>query len=145
MKTKAKTSSRSGGNQKSFPVSVFFGTLLSLCLGSILLLMLTFIALRLPDPGRFAPIMALFALFATALSSGYLSSRAHKEKGLLTGFLSGLLLVGILVLCAFAFSLSIRWNTFMIAAPAAVVCAAIAGVCGVSTPQKPKHKRKKGF
>lgn len=123
---------------------MFIGTLISLAVGLLLLVASCFIGLSLDDPDKFTPPLALGSLFITALLSGYLSARKHKKNGLLCGAVSGILLTGIMVLLAFAFSLGIRLSLFAICAPAVVVCAAIAGICGVGSGsvKKPKHKIK---
>lgn len=130
--------------EKSFFVSVFLGTLVSLAIGLILLVISCFAGLSMENPDQFTPIFALVSLFATALFGGYLSARAHRENGLFCGALSGILLVGILVLLVFAFSFSIKISLFLICAPAVIVCSAVAGVCGVNSGmnKKPKHKKK---
>jgi putative membrane protein (TIGR04086 family) len=131
-------------HEKSFFVSVFLGTLISLAIGIALLLIACFTGLSMEDPDRLIPIFSLISLFITALLGGYLSARAHRENGLFCGALSGILLIGILVLFVFALSLSIRVSLFLICGPAVIISAAVAGVCGVSadTDKKPKHKRR---
>ena len=130
--------------EKSFFVSVFMGTIIALAVGLLLLLAVCFLGLSLDDPDKFTPPLALGSLFVTALLSGYLSARKHKKSGLLCGAVSGILLTGIMVLLAFAFSLGIRLSLFAICAPAIIVCAALAGICGVGSGsvKKPKHKIK---
>jgi putative membrane protein (TIGR04086 family) len=133
------------GKEKSFFVSVFLGTLISLIIGILLLVVSCFAGLSTEDPERLAPIFALVSLFITALLGGYIAARTHKENGLFCGALSGILLIGILVLLVFAFSLSIRISLFGICAPAIIVSSAVAGVCGVSAGKKPKNIHKKKF
>ena len=108
--------------EKSFFVSVFTSTLIALAVGLLLLLASCFLGLSLDDPDKFS----------------------HKKSGLVCGALSGVLLVGILVLLAFAFGLGIRISLFAICAPAAIVVASLAGLCGVGagSVKKPKHKVK---
>ncbi len=131
--------------EKSFWGSVLIGTLFALLIGFILLIVSSFIGLRLEDPEAIAPIFALVSLFFTAFSGGYASARIHKESGFVCGAVSGILLIGILVLLVFACSFSIKLSLFLICAPAAVVSSAIAGVCGVNGGKEKKTKRKKGF
>ncbi len=135
---------RSETKEKSFFVSVFIATLLSLVLGLLLLIPMTLLGLRLEDPDRFTPIFALISLFLTALAGGYTAARIHRENGLLCGALSGILLIGILILLVFAFSLSVRLTLFLTCAPAIVISSAAAGICGVSAgkEKKPKHRKK---
>ncbi len=130
--------------EKSFFVSVFLGTLFALLIGFLLLILSCFAGLSMEDPDQFTPIFSLVSLFITALSSGYIAARTHRENGLFCGALSGIFLIGILVLLVFAFSLSIKISLFFICAPAIIVSAALAGVCGVSagTGKKTKHKKK---
>ena len=130
--------------EKSFFVSVFIGTLIALGAGLLLLLAACFLGLSLDDPEKFTPPLALGSLFITALLAGYLSAHSHKKNGLLCGAVSGILLTGIMVLLAFAFGLGIRLSLFAICAPAVIICAAIAGICGVSSgaAKKPRHKVK---
>lgn len=130
--------------EKSFFVSVFTGTVIALVVGILLLLAACLIGLSLDDPDKLTAPLALGSLFVTALLAGYLSARGHKKNGLLCGAVSGILLTGIMVLLAFAFGLGIRLSLFAICAPAVIVCAAIAGICGVGSGsvKKPKHKVK---
>ena len=130
--------------EKSFFVSVFTSTLIALAVGLLLLIASCFLGLSLDDPDKFTPPLALGSLFITALLAGYLSARSHKKSGLVCGALSGVLLVGILVLLAFAFGLGIRIPLFAICAPASIVVASLAGLCGVGSGsvKKPKHKVK---
>lgn len=133
------------GQEKSFFVSVFLGTLSSLFIGILLLLFSCLLCLSMEDPERAIPILALICLLCTSLFSGYLSARAHRENGFLCGLLSGIFLVGILIIFAFAFSFSIRISLFGILSPTLVISSAIAGICGVSAKRKAKNKRKKKF
>lgn len=131
--------------EKSFFVSVFTSTLISLAVGLVLLVASCFLGLSLDDPDKFTPPLALGSLFITALLAGYFSARSHKKSGLLCGAVSGILLTGILVLLAFAFGLSIRLSLFAICAPAIIIFSAIAGICGVgagTAKKKPRHKVK---
>ena len=133
------------GKEKSFFVSVFLGTLLSLVIGLLLLVISCFAGLSMEDPEKLAPVFALISLFITALLGGYIAARTHKENGFFCGALSGILLVGILVLLVFAFSLSIKISLLLICAPAVIVSSAVAGVCGVSAGKKPRSVHKKKF
>ena len=126
---------------KSFFAAVLIGTLTALAIGLVLLLASCFLGLSFDDPDRYTPILALASLFITALTGGYLSARTHRKNGLACGAVSGILLVGILVLLTFALGLGIRLPLFAICAPAVIVCAAIAGI-GSGTVKKPKHKVK---
>ncbi len=139
---KNRSSAKTG---KSFFVSVFLGTLIALAIGLGLLIVSSFAGLSLEDPEPFLPIISLVSLFVSSLFGGYLSARIHKESGLVCGALSGILLIGILVLLTFSCSFSIKLSLFMICAPAILVVASIAGVCGVNGGKEKKTKRKKGF
>ncbi len=127
---------------KSFFVSVFLGTLFSLLIGIFLLMIFCLAGLSLEDPDRLVPIFSLVALFVSAFFAGYLSARLHRETGFLCGALSGVFLIGILVLLAFACSFSIQISLFFICAPFAVVISAIAGVGGVRKREKPRKKKR---
>ncbi len=131
-------------NEKSFFVSVFLGTVISLVIGIVLLVVTCFLGLSMKDPDKYTPMLALAALFITALVSGYLAARAHRKSGLACGALSGILLIGILVLLAFAFGFGIHISLFAICAPAIVICSMLSGVVGVGadTPPRKKHKVK---
>ena len=120
------------GKEKSFFVSVFLGTVISLALGLLLLVLSCFAGLSI-------------SLFITALSGGYIAARTHRENGFFCGALSGVFLIGILVLLVFIFSLSIKISLFLICAPAVIVSSAVSGVCGVSAGTTQKHKRSKKF
>ena len=129
--------------EKNFFVSVFLGTCISLAIGLLLLVIACFVGLSTEDPSRFTPIFSLVVLFITALLSGYISARTHRENGFFCGLLSGILLVGILVILVFAFHYTIRFSLFAICAPAVVIASSIAGIGGVNTnTPKPKHKKK---
>ncbi len=144
-KTKLPKNRTSPEKNKSFFVSVLIGTLIALAVGLLLLVIFTVIGLKLEDPEKFAPILALFSLFLTAVLGGYLSARTHKESGLFCGAASGILLIGILVLLVFACSFSIQLSLFAISAPAVIVLSALSGIGGVNGGRKKKPKRKKGF
>ncbi len=133
------------GKEKSFFVSVFLGTVISLALGLLLLVLSCFAGLSMEDPEKFTPVFSLISLFITALSGGYIAARTHRENGFFCGALSGVFLIGILVLLVFIFSLSIKISLFLICAPAVIVSSAVSGVCGVSAGTTQKHKRSKKF
>ena len=130
--------------EKKFFVSVFLGTLISLAIGLLLLVIACFLGLSTEDPSRFTPIFSLVALFLTALFSGYISARTHRENGFLCGLLSGIFLVGILVIFVFTFRFTIRFSLFAICAPAVVIASSIAGIGGVNT-NAPKARHRKKF
>ena len=129
--------------EKSFFVSVFVSTAIALTAGFFLLVLICFAGLSLKDPAQYTPKLAVAALFVTALLAGYLSARGHGKNGLACGALSGLLLVGVLVLLAFAFEMRIHISLFVICAPAVIVCSSIAGIVGVGADSTPKKKRKR--
>lgn len=132
-------------NEKSFFVSVFLGTVISLVIGLILLVVTCFLGLSMKDPDKYTPMLSLASLFITALISGYLAARTHRKSGLACGALSGILLVGILVLLAFAFGYGIHISLFAICAPAVIVCSTLSGVVGVGADVQPKKKHKIKF
>ena len=130
--------------EKSFVVSIFIGAASALFCGISFLALACLPMLSLEDPGKFAPALGLASLFISTIIGGYLSARAHRKSGLACGALSALLLISTLVLLAFSIEATISISLFSICAPALIVCAAIAGICGVSAPtsKKPKHKIK---
>jgi putative membrane protein (TIGR04086 family) len=130
--------------EKNFFVSVFFGTLISLVIGLALLVISCFLGLFTEDPSRLTPIFALAVLFITALLSGYISARTYRENGFFCGLLSGILLVGTLVILIFAFRFTIRFSLFSICAPAVVIASSLAGIGGVNT-KAPRTRHKKKF
>lgn len=131
--------------ERSFFVSVFVSTAIALTVGFFLLVLICLMGLSLKDPAQYTPRFAIAALFATALLAGYLSARGHGKSGLACGSLSGLLLVGVLVLLAFAFEMRIHISLFMICAPAVMICSSIAGIVGVGADRTPKKKHKPKF
>lgn len=131
--------------EKSFFVSVFLSTAIALGIGLSLLVVICFAGLSMKDPAHYTPMLAVAALFVTALAAGYFSARGHGKNGLACGALSGLLLVGVLVLLAFAFEMSIHISLFAICAPAVIICSALAGIVGVGAEPKPKKKHKIKF
>lgn len=143
-KTVSGKSRAQNNKEKSFFVSVFIGTLIALAIGLVLLTLSGLLGLSLDDPDKFTAPLALAALFITSLLSGYISARRYGKNGLVCGAMSGILLIGILVLLAFAFGQSIRFPLFAICAPGILICAVIAGICGANagTVKRPKHKVK---
>lgn len=129
--------------ERSFFTCVLMGTALSLLFGFFLLTLVCIVGLNLKDPSQYTPMLAIAALFATALSAGYLSARRCGKSGLACGALSGLLLVGALVLLAFAFEMRIHISLFAICAPAVIICSSIAGIVGVGAESTPKKKRRR--
>ena len=139
------TQSRSQAKkEKNFFVSVFLGTLISLAIGMILLVITCLLLLTTEDPAGFTPIFALVILFVTALLSGYISAHTYHENGFFCGLLSGILLVGMLVVLVFAFHCTIRFSLFSICAPAVVIASSLAGIGGVNT-KSPRIRHRKKF
>ena len=130
--------------EKSFFVSVLLGSISTLFSGMMLLFISAFLALLLDDPLRYAPVFAIFSLFIAVIIGAYSAAHIHRKNGLACGALSSLFTIGALVIFAFAFGLKIQTTLFAICAPTLIICASIAGVCGVSTEHtaKPKHKIK---
>ena len=128
--------------ERSFFVSVFVSTAIALIFGFFLLILICLMGLSLKDPAQYTPMLAIAALFATSLLAGYLSARGHGKSGLACGALSALLLLGVLILLAFAFEMQIHIPLFGICAPAVIVCSSIAGIVGVGADRTPKKKHK---
>ena len=133
---------RAQKKELSFPASVLLGAICSLFCGTVLLALSCIPLLSLPDPLRLAPVFAIACLFASVAVGANLAARLHGKSGLACGILSALAFILTLVALACALSLKIRTSLFIICAPALLLTAAIAGVCGVSekAPKIRKHK-----
>ncbi|MBQ9748686.1 MAG: TIGR04086 family membrane protein [Clostridia bacterium] len=129
--------------RRQLPVAVCIGTLTGLTAGLLFLVLFTALGLTIQDPDRITPPLAIVALLACALICGYVSARLHGKSGFLCGILSGLMLLGILILTIFACRCVIRITLFAVCAPAVLVCAAVAGVCAVSgKKERPRKKHR---
>ena len=129
--------------ERSFFTCVLMSTALALLFGFFLLTLICIVGLTLKDPYQYTPMLAVAALFAAALFAGYFSARRYGKSGLACGAFSGLLLVGTLVLLAFAFEMRIHISLFAICAPAVIICGSIAGIVGVGAESTPKKKRRR--
>ena len=129
------------GRKKSFFTSVLTGSVISLLSGIALLAVFSFPALAMEDPLRFAPVFGITALFLSVIIGSYISARVHGKNGLACGALSALLTVAALIVLTFAMKFSIRTELFLICAPALIISACIAGVCGVSTEEGGTRKK----
>ncbi len=129
------------GRSAGFFVCIPLGAFGALLLGLLLLSLCTAMGLKMEDPDRITPALAIAAFFFSSLFCGYVSARLHGKSGFFCGALSGLLFIGILILSVFALGRAIRFSLFAVCAPAAVICAALAGVCAVS--RKTEKKRRK--
>ena len=130
--------------EKNFLVSVLIGTAVSLLTGMLLLALSCFPALMMEDPLRFAPAFAIVSLFVSTIFGSHISARTYGKNGLACGALSALLVIAVLVVGAFIFEWKIKTVLFAVCAPALLICAMIAGICGIGTEKtkKPRHKIK---
>jgi hypothetical protein len=87
---------------RTSPLGVISSALLALpvalACGTLLLLLLTALLLRLPDPGRYATPTGIAILYFSALLAGRLTVRfSHEKLPLVCGLLSGALLTALLL------------------------------------------------
>ena len=130
--------------ERSFFVSILIGTVVSLCTGMLLLALSCFPALMMEDPARFAPAFSIVSLFVSTAVGSYLSARTYGKNGLACGAVSALLVIAVLVIGSLILEWKIKTVLFAVCAPALLICAMIAGICGIGTEKtkKPRHKVK---
>lgn len=127
---------------KPLVISILSGLLASLIAAAAALLIFSAAAMRFDEPDKVSPAFGVAALLISAFAGGFVTARAHGERGLSSGALCGLILILIVAVASLVAGTKISMVMFGITAPVAVLTAALGGVAGAGGGKKTKKKKK---
>ena len=99
------------------------------------------------DPDSLLSVLSFAALYISALVAGIISAKRTGNRGLLSGALSGIMLVGLLFLMSLCFgdsySSGYSWASGMAMRGSVVLLSVLGGLIGVHKGNTKKRKRKR--
>ena len=127
---------------KSLFLSAVKGLVAGLLITLVLLLVGNLIALKTPDPDTVASFMAHGIRILAGFATGFAAARFRKEKGFVTGAVSGALYTAVLALGAAFMAGNFSFFSAVLLCLAVMASAAVGGVMGLPGEKSGAAKRK---
>lgn len=99
-------------------------------------------AISMPDPGKYAGIFALAALFVSAFAGGFTTARKKGDSTLICGALTAALALAAVSLLALIFSVKMNVSAFALRALGVLICSVLGANIGVGSRTEGKRKKK---
>ena len=141
--------SREGSDAGGLPIikNSILGAACSLILMLALSLGFCWISYTRDDPDSLLSVLSFAALYISALVAGIISAKRTGNRGLVSGALSGIMLVGLLFLMSLCFgdsySSGYSWASGMAMRGSVVLLSVLGGLIGVHKGNTKKRKRKR--
>ena len=127
--------------------SSLLGAACSLLLMLVLAFAFSAISYSRDDPDALLGVLSFSALYISALMAGIISAKRTGKSALLSGALSGIMLVGALFLISLCFndsySSAYRWSTGMLIRASVIALSVLGGFIGAHKRNTRKRKRKR--